>query len=118
MKNCSGRGAAVSGNAGGLTFLPIQCKRFVGYVNGLIGRRMKHLLPVLTVFATLAVSAVSAHESEEPPPLILFSSITVIQAPERIEIDSSVSCTLTDNVLRCTANVEAPGANGGESEGE
>ena len=83
---------------------------------------MKHLL---TIAALLALSSpVMAQEAAtapatppveaaapaapvapaEQPPVILFRQVTEVPIrPEEIEVDGTVSCTLIDAVLRCTA---------------
>ena len=57
-----------------------------------------------TAPATPPVEAAAPVAPAEQPPVILFRQVTEVPIrPEEIEVDGTVSCTLIDAVLRCTA---------------
>ena len=81
---------------------------------------MKHLLTIAALLAlsspvvaqeiakapatTPPAEAAAPVAPAEQPPVILFRQVTEVPIrPKEVEVDGTVSCTLIDAVLRCTA---------------
>ena len=85
---------------------------------------MKHLLALAALLALsspvvaqdakqdpapASAEAVAPASPAEQPPVILFRQVSEFPIrPKEVEVDGTVSCTLVDEVLRCTARRPAP----------